>query len=101
MATIPPGQGRPTGPELAVPPPLPFDPELATALAELVDAGPVVPSLTPDMIPPIRSTAVRSVRLTPGRLGRDGRFEVAELPVPGRGVAPEVRVLICRPAGAA
>ncbi|GAA0998628.1 hypothetical protein GCM10009576_085840 [Streptomyces rhizosphaericus] len=74
---------------------------MAAALAELVNAGQAVPSLTPEMIPPMRANAARMVRLPPEELSRNATFDVVELYAPGRRDAPDVRLLICRPTAVA
>jgi acetyl esterase/lipase len=79
-------------------PPPPFDPELAAALAELRQRLPA--SFTADMIPALREGS-REQRLELAGLRMDGRFEVEERAVPGPAGAPDVTVLICRPAAPA
>jgi acetyl esterase/lipase len=77
--------------------PVPFDPELAAAL-ELM-AGELSIDLTLDLIPELRQP---DPLLSPGNeeLSRDGFFEVTERQVRGPDGAPEVSLLICRPADA-
>ena len=82
-----------TAPEVfQVGPPPPFDPELAPALARLSK----MPPLTAEMIP-----AMRGARPAPPSiddLRRGGAFAVEERSVPGPAGAPDVLLLICRPA---
>lgn len=78
-------------------PPPPFDPELAAALAVITqilppggsgaDPGETPPEDVPGMAP-----------VTDADLERGGAFRVAERSVPGPAGAPEVSLLICRPA---
>ncbi|MFE1751182.1 alpha/beta hydrolase fold domain-containing protein [Streptomyces anandii] len=77
-----------------VPPPPPFDPELAAALEEV--AGTLGPGLTPqDIETARRSPAVElSAALD---LTMDGAFEAEDREVPGPPGAPRVSLLICRP----
>jgi acetyl esterase/lipase len=76
--------------------PPPFDPELAAALAVL--AADLPSSITPDMIAALRQVPLLSA--TDDDLRRDGVFEVSERAVPGPVGAPDISLLICRPAGA-
>jgi acetyl esterase/lipase len=78
-------------------PPVPFDPELAAALAVIQEELPS--SLTPEMIVPMRAGMVLG-RLTDDDLRRDGTFDVTERLVPGPAGDPDVSLLICRPTGA-
>jgi acetyl esterase/lipase len=80
-------------------PPPPFDPELAAALAVLTEHFP--PELTAELIPVLRQPNPAMPRPTDDELRRGGAFEVSERLVPGPEGAPEVPLLICRPAGAA
>jgi acetyl esterase/lipase len=75
-------------------PPPPFDPELAAALE--IMAGQIPSSILPEAISVIRENAL----LVPDdELRRDGAFEVEERAVPGPPGAPDISLLICRPAG--
>ncbi|WP_436839349.1 alpha/beta hydrolase [Microbispora hainanensis] len=85
-----------TLPSAATPPP--FDPELAAALAVLGESMPS--SLTPDMIPLMRAATANGPSLPDEALTRGGAFEVEERAVPGPPGAPDVSLLVCRPAGA-
>ncbi|MFJ2830093.1 alpha/beta hydrolase [Streptomyces sp. NPDC087263] len=82
-----------TGP---VPPPPPFDPELAAALELVAEFLPT--SLTPEVIPQLREGA-SAMRPSDEDLRRGGAFQVEERSVPGPDGAPDVSLLICRPAG--
>ena len=78
-------------------PPPPFDPELVAALDAI---GEQLPSaLTPDLIPVLRQPNPAMPPPTDDDLRRSGAFEVTERRVPGPAGAPEVSLLICRPAG--
>lgn len=81
----------------AVPPP--FDPELAAALA--VIAGNVPPVFTLDLIPALRQPNAAMPPVSDEELSRGGAFEITERQVPGPEGAPEISLLICRPAGVA
>ena len=85
---------RASGP---VGPPPPFDPECATALAPIAELMSV--RITADLIPAMRG-AVGMPRPTVEELSRGGAFSVEERSVPGPPGAPEVSLLICRPATA-
>jgi len=86
---------RPAARDGSVGPPPPFDPELAAPLqmilAELL--GP----LTPELIPDRRARTVAASR-TDEELSQDGMFEVEHRAVPGPAGAPEIPMIICRPA---
>jgi acetyl esterase/lipase len=84
----------PTSSGVTSPPP-PFDPELATALAELGDKA--APTLTPEAIPERRRQDALE-RPTDDDLRRGGTIEITERLVPGPVGAPAVSLLICRPA---
>ncbi|MGD0702626.1 MAG: alpha/beta hydrolase [Trebonia sp.] len=88
-----------TDASLTVPvgPPPPFDPELRPALAALSSRGGLVLSL--EAIPAIRQAPSPFPVPTLGELRRDGAFAVSERSVPGPDGAPDVSLLICRPAG--
>ncbi|GAA3722149.1 acetyl esterase/lipase [Spinactinospora alkalitolerans] len=78
----------------------PFDAELSAALQAMVMAGQAPGTLTPDLIPALRE---RNALQRPGdeELRRGGRIEIEERGIPGPESAPDLSVLICRPAGAA
>lgn len=81
-------------------PPPPFDPELAPALAANGRAV-AVRKFTLDMIPELRDgLAVADPPATDEELRRGGAFEIAERRAPGPEGAPDVPLLICRPAAA-
>jgi acetyl esterase/lipase len=77
-------------------PPPPFDPELEPAMAELSSRGGMVLSL--ELIPAIRQAPSPFPVPTLEDLERGGAFEVSERVVPGPAGAPDVSLLICRPA---
>jgi acetyl esterase/lipase len=87
----------PDGPAFAAVPP-PFDPELAAALAVLAAN---LPAFTLDMIPAMRQPNPVMPPVTNEELSRDGAFQVEERQVPGPEGAPDISLLICRPAGTA
>jgi len=73
----------------------PIDPELAAVLAQI---GELLPgSVTAEMIPAIRA-ARADLRVSDDDLRRDGAVEFAERAIPGPPGAPDVSVLVCRPA---
>lgn len=78
--------------------PPPFDPELGLALAAL---GPERrESITPDNLEALQARdASTRPRPTAEELRDDGRFEVAELRVPGPPDAPDVTLVSARPSG--
>jgi acetyl esterase/lipase len=80
----------------AVPPAPPFDPELAAALAVIAEHLP--PAVTPDVIQAFRAGAARPA--APDELSLGGAFEVTDRQVPGPAGAPDISLLIARPAGA-
>lgn len=82
--------GAPVGP------PPPYDPECGAALAAL----PPLPPLTIEALPFLRSAGFIP---RPGdeELARGGAFAVEERTVPGPAGAPDVPLIICRPASAA
>jgi acetyl esterase/lipase len=80
-----------------VPPPPPFDPELAAALELL--AGELPPGFPPEAIPEVRAGMVIPPP-SDDELRRGGAFEIEERSVPGPAGAPDVSLLICRPTGA-
>lgn len=75
---------------------VPFDPELAPAV-EII-SGPGGPDLFPDGVAEQRRV-VDVMAPTLDQLRRGGAFEVEQRTVPGPAGAPDVSVLICRPAG--
>ena len=79
-------------------PPPPFDAELEPALAAMAERGAV--ELTLDAIPLLRQAGTSMPVATDEDLRRGGAFEVSSRLVPGPAGAPEVSLLICRPAGA-
>lgn len=80
-----------------VPPPPPFDPELAAALEPAGDA--ITPGLTADDIPAARRSAGSELaELFDPTM--DGAFEAEDRTVPGPEGAPDLSVLVCRPASA-
>jgi acetyl esterase/lipase len=78
-------------------PPPPFDPELAAALAVISERFPA--EFTLDLIPALRQPDPAMPPPSDEDLRRGGAFEVTERLVPGPEGAPEVSLLICRPAG--
>ncbi|AZQ32715.1 alpha/beta hydrolase [Streptomyces cyaneochromogenes] len=80
------------------PVPPPFDPELAAALELIKDV--ISPALTMDEIAGIRQGPGIQM-LAQLDLTMDGFFEVEDRTVPGPEGAPEISLLICRPAAAA
>ncbi|MFF1676524.1 alpha/beta hydrolase [Streptomyces sp. NPDC058256] len=84
-----------TGP---VPPPPPFDPELAAALELVREQIPT--TFTLEQIPLLREGAsANPMRPSDEDLRRGGAFQVEERSVPGPEGAPDVSLLICRPSG--
>ncbi|MGW6907726.1 alpha/beta hydrolase [Streptomyces sp. NPDC054940] len=75
--------------------PPPFDPELAAALELIKDV--ISPSLTMDEIADVRQGAGIQM-LAELDLTMDGYFDVEDRAVPGPGGAPDISLLICRPA---
>lgn len=82
----------------AAPTPPPFDPELRRALAALGEAArePYTPE---NLAARQKRDAAARPRPTVGDLRSDGRFEVAELRVPGASGDPDVTLVSARPAG--
>ncbi|WP_322749735.1 MULTISPECIES: alpha/beta hydrolase [unclassified Frankia] len=77
--------------------PPPFDAELAAALEAL---GAYLPSsVTPEMIPGFRE-AMGGMVMADEELARGGAFDVQDVAVPGPPGAPDVSLLVCRPAAA-
>ena len=82
----------------SVGPPPPYDPECGAVLAAL----PPFPPLTAEAIPFLRAGAAEFMpQPTNDELARGGRYVVEERAVPGPDGAPDVGLLVCRPAGAA
>ncbi len=79
-------------------PPPPFDPELLPVLAAMEENGRVEYTLA--AIPRLRQAPPPFPPPTDEDLIRGGTFELRERLVPGPAGAPEVPLLICRPAGA-
>jgi acetyl esterase/lipase len=78
-------------------PPPPYDAECGALLATL----PAFPPLTPEAIPGMRAGAAEYMpRPTNDELSRDGLYTVEERTVPGPAGAPDVALIICRPARA-
>jgi len=84
-------------PTVLVGPPPPFDPELQPALDAMSSGGGLVLSL--ELIPAIRQAPSPFPVPTIDDLRDSGAFEVSERLVPGPAGAPDVSLLICRPAG--
>jgi len=76
--------------------PVPFDAELLTAYTAI--AGDDVVPMSLDRLPEIRAEDAAEVPAA-DELARGGRFAVTERAVPGLPGDPEVRLLICTPAG--
>ncbi|WP_327726815.1 alpha/beta hydrolase [Streptomyces sp. NBC_00487] len=77
-------------------PPPPFDPELVPVLTELAHTMP--PAVLPEMIPALRAFMAATAP-TDDELHRGGAIDFTERRVPGPEGAPEISLLICRPAG--
>lgn len=78
-------------------PPPPYDAECGAVLASL----PPFPPLTADAVPFLRAGAAEYMpRPTNEELSRGGSYSVEERVVPGPVGAPDVALIICRPAGA-
>ena len=76
-------------------PPPPYDPECGAVLAGL----PEFPPLTVETIPDMRAAAETFMpRPSNEDLARGGRYEVEEITVPGPAGAPDVALIVCRPA---
>lgn len=84
---------------IEVGPPPPFDPELRPALDAMASAR--RPRFTLDNVPLIREAPPLFPVPTDEELRRGGAFEVTTRHAPGPEGAPDVPLLICRPAGAA
>ena len=86
-----------TAPTVVGPPP-PLDRECEAVLASL----PPFPPLTFESIPAMRAGAAEyTPRPTNDQLARGGAYLVEEFAVPGPVGAPDVALLVCRPAAAA
>ena len=81
-------------------PPPPFDPELRPLLDAMAAAQAQAPPLTLERIAAVRSAPSPFPVLTDDDLRRDGAFAVTTRLVPGPAGAPDVSLLICRPAAA-
>jgi acetyl esterase/lipase len=79
-------------------PPVPFDPELAAALGVIRERMPA--TFTVDMLPLLRAARTEAVDLSDEQLSLDGAFDVTERVVPGPVGAPDISLLVCRPASA-
>jgi acetyl esterase/lipase len=79
-------------------PPVPFDPELAAALDVIRERMPA--TFTAEMLPMFRAARAELPDLTDDEISLGGTFDVIERTVPGPAGAPEVPLLICRPASA-
>jgi acetyl esterase/lipase len=77
-------------------PPPPFDPELAPALVEIHQN--MAPAVTPDMLPALREV-VAAASPPLADLAGDGAFDVTIHAAPGPDGAPDVELLVARPAG--
>lgn len=84
-----------TGPVRPGSPP-PFDRELAVALEAIAQFLP--PSLTPDLIPQLRNPDAGMPPPSDEDLACDGMFTVETLTAPGPTGAPDISLLVCRPA---
>ncbi|MFJ2559222.1 MULTISPECIES: alpha/beta hydrolase [unclassified Streptomyces] len=79
--------------------PVPFDPELATALAAVQEFMPTG-GLKLGSIPDRRLLAGQAPTPSHEELSLDGTYRVEERQVPGPQGAPDIKLLICRPAEA-
>ena len=79
-------------------PPVPFDSELAAALGVIRDRMPA--TFTAEVLPMLRTAQAEMAELSDEQLSLDGTFDVSERLVPGPAGAPDVSLLICRPAAA-
>jgi acetyl esterase/lipase len=94
VTTIPDTDGKTSA--QAGPPP-PFDPELLPVLDALMGGGRA--EFTLAMIPAIRQAPSPFPVPTLEDLRRGGAFEVTSVQAPGPAGAPDISLLICRPAG--
>jgi acetyl esterase/lipase len=97
VTTVSAAEGSPAVP---VGPPPPFDAELAVALAAMT-AERGTAEFTLEAIPLLRQGPGPLPPVTDDDLRRGGAFEVSSRLVPGPAGAPDVPLLICRPAGVA
>jgi acetyl esterase/lipase len=74
----------------------PFDPELAASLTAL---GAQIPSTTSLADIPARRESMGAMSLSRAELTRGGSIDVSEVVVPGPAGAPDVAMLVLRPAG--
>lgn len=79
-------------------PPPPFDPELAAALAVLVEQMPALAG--PETIALMRQGTAALADVSDEALARDGAFTVRTVTVPGPAGAPDVELLLCLPTAA-
>ncbi|WP_017624801.1 alpha/beta hydrolase [Nocardiopsis chromatogenes] len=84
--------------ESPVPPPVPFDPEIAGPLREARAAPPPLETLGD--VPAFRAAQAAFAAVSDEELRRGGAFDVEERAAPGPESAPDVRLMICRPAAA-
>lgn len=80
-------------------PPVPFDPELGAALT-IIEQQMSGTLTSVDVIPELRQSMDMMPAPTAEQLSRDGAFEVEDRVVPGPAGAPDITLLVCRPAGA-
>ncbi|MEU6795916.1 alpha/beta hydrolase [Nonomuraea wenchangensis] len=78
-------------------PPVPFDPDVAAALATV---RAFMPRVSLDNLDAVRAP-LPGMDVTLEELRRDGAYEVEERQAPGPDGAPDLTLLICRPSGAA
>jgi acetyl esterase/lipase len=100
VTAIPDTEGAQAAQNAQVGPPPPFDPELRPLLDAMAAAQAQAPPLTLERIAAVRSAPSPLPVLTDDDLRRDGAFEVTTRLVPGPAGAPDVSLLICRPAAA-
>ncbi|NKQ55459.1 alpha/beta hydrolase [Amycolatopsis sp. K13G38] len=92
--SVPDSSSAPVGP------PPPFDPELVPALRIINEQLPPDLFGDPANIAMVRQDPTGMARVADEELSRDGAFLVEERAVPGPEGAPDITLLICRPAGA-
>lgn len=97
MTTSLPGSAPEDSAIPAAPPP--FDPELAAALTVISEQIPR--EFTLDLISSMRQPNAAMPPVTDEELSRGGAFAITEQQVPAPAGAPEISLLICRPAGVA
>ncbi|MEW2352986.1 alpha/beta hydrolase fold domain-containing protein [Spirillospora sp. NPDC029432] len=90
--TVPEGPITPGGP-----PPVPFDPDVAAALAVVRER---IPRITSEGLRALRESTGEFTAVSLEQLRRQGSVEVEERMVPGPAGAPDISLLICRPAAA-